>query len=810
MGTLLQDIRYGARLLIRFPSVTIAALVALALGTGVNTALFSIVNAVLLAPLPFPDSQELVQVWRTELPRLQLGSVSYPRYVDWRARNRAFEESGVFGPAVLTLTGRDAPERLATGRATASFFRTLGAPPLAGRYILEEEDRPGGANVVVVGEQFWRTRMGADPNVLGTTLTLDGRAHTVVGIAPGFYREMWRADIWVPLAMAVDQMERGRGFLTYVGRLHNGMTVERARVSLQDLATEMARDYPADRYGFHVLTLHEVLTQGPRQALWILLGATAFVLLIACANVSNLLLARSVSRQREMAVRTALGAGRGRLLRQLLTETMLLSLMGGLLGLLLAAGLLRVFELLAPASFPRIATISLDLRVLGFSTVVACLAGIVAGVLPGMQVANAQPGDALREGSMRGATSASARAASRALVVSEIALAVVLVAAAGITVRSLQALLQQDLGLNPRGVLTFSITLPNIPLDQKVRALPRVIDFVSNFEERLRALPGVTAVGAISLLPIAQTGFNGVVRIQDRVIPPDESPLAEYRVVTPGYFETMGMSIVAGRALDGRDRMGAPPVAVISETLARQLWPGESAAAVVGHRLGHGWDESGDGAPVWREIVGISRDVRSRRPDAPPDAETYVPHAQFSLPSMNYTVRVAGTPESLVPAVRHELAALDSQLPLASVRTFEEVIAGATHASRLYSALTMLFGVLAAALAIVGIYSVMSCTVAQRVREMAIRSALGASREGLLRMVLREGFIMSAIGIVVGLAGAVGALQLMGALLYQVSPRDPLVLTGTASLVSVAAVLGYLVPALRASRVDAAVALRSE
>ncbi len=810
MGTLLQDIRYGARLLIRFPSVTIAALVALALGTGVNTALFSIVNTVLLAPLPFPDSHELVQVWRTELPRLQYGSVSYPRYVDWRARNRVFEESGAWGPAVLTLTGRDAPERVGAGRGTASFFRTLGAAPLAGRYILEDEDRPGGAAVVVVGEQFWRTRLGADPNVLGTTLTLDGRAHTVVGIAPPFYRGMWRAELWVPLAMAVDQMDRGRSFMLYVGRLHNGMTLERARISLQELAAEMARDYPQDRYGFNALTLHEVLTQGPRQALWILLGATAFVLLIACANVSNLLLARSVSRQREMAVRTALGAGRMRLLRQLLTETVVLSSIGGGLGLLLAAGLLRVFELLAPANFPRLAAISLDLRVLGFSMAVACLAGIVAGVLPGMQVVRSEPSDALREGSMRGATSAGARAVGRALVVSEIALAVVLVAAAGLTVRSLQALLDQDLGVNPRGVLTFSVTLPNIPVDRNVKALPRVVDFVSNFEERLRALPGVTAVGAISLLPIAQTGTNGAVRIPDRVIPPEELPLAEFRVVTPGYFETMGMSIVAGRALDERDRMDTPLVTVVNETLARQLWPGEAMAAVVGHRLGNGWDESGDNVPVWREVVGVSRDVRSRRPDAPPDAETYVTHAQFSLPTMNYTVRVAGSPEGLVPAVRRELAAIDPQLPVAQARTFEEVIAGATSTSRLYSGLTMLFGVLAGALAIVGIYSVMSCTVAQRVREMAIRSALGASRQGLLRMVLREGFIMSAIGIVLGLVGAVGALRLMSALLYQVSPRDPLVLAATALLVSIAAVLGYLVPALRASRVDAAVALRSE
>lgn len=811
MNSLLQDLRYGVRILMRFPGVTIAALLALALGTGVNTALFSIVNAVLLQPLPFPGSHQLVQVWRTELPRLQFGSVSYPRYIDWRARNRVFQESGAYGVTGLTLTGRDVPERLAGAQATASFFRTIGAPPLAGRYIADDEDAPGGPRVVVLGEQLWRTRFGADLGVVGSTVTLDGQAHTVVGIAPAAYRDTWRADAWVPLAMAVNPLERGRSFLRYIGRLRDGMTLDQAQPALQELAADMSRDYPDDRYGFFTRTLHDVETQGSRQALWILLGATGFVLLIACANVSNLLLARSVARQREMAVRAALGAGRARLLRQFLTETVVLSVTGGLLGLWLAAGLLRLFAIFAPANFPRLGAIAFDWRVLGVSVLIAGLAGVLAGVLPALVVARVQPGDALRAADTRGTTSGRARGISRLLVVSELALAVVLVAAAGLTIRSLQALMQQDLGLNTRGVLTFTVALPNVDLQlDGSRAIPQVVSFVDRFEERLRVLPGVASVGAINMLPIATSGSNGPVRVPDRVIRPEESPLAEFRAVTPGYFETVGMPLVAGRPIDARDRAGSTPVAVISETLAHQLWPGDPLEAIVGRRLGHGWDERGDDVPMWREIVGISRDVRSRRPDAPPDAETYVPHAQFSLPSMTYTVRTIGSPEGFVPAVRHELAALDSQLPLAAVRTFQDVVDSATRASRLYSALTTLFGILAAALAIIGIYSVMSCTVAERVREMAIRAALGASRQGLLAMVLREGFTMSAIGIAAGLLGALGAAQLMGALLYQVSPYDPSVLLGTALLVSVAAVLGYLVPALRASRVDAAVALRSE
>jgi putative ABC transport system permease protein len=811
MSQLLQDLRYGVRILTRSPGVTIAALLALALGTGVNTALFSIVNAVLLEPLPFRDSHELVQVWRTELPRMQYGAASFPRYVDWRTRNRAFEESGAYAPATLTLTGREAPERISSGRATASFFRTIGAQPLVGRYIVDEEDRPGGANVVVISEQMWRTRFGSDPQVLGSALVLDGKPHTVIGIAPAGYRDFWRIDAWVPLAMAVDPLDRGRGILTFVGRLRDGLTLERARAEMQDLATEMAREYSLDRYGFFMLTLHDALTQGPRQALWILLAATALVLLIACANVSNLLLARSIARQREMAVRAALGAERGRLIRQLLTETVLLSVTGGLIGLLLAGGLLRLFALIAPANFPRLAAITLDLRVLGFSIVVALLAGIVAGVLPGLHVARADPGDALREGSTCGATSRRARAVSRGLVVSELALAVVLVAAAGLTVRSLQALIQQDLGLNTHGVLTFTVGIPNVEMSpNQPRAIPRVVDFVGSFEERIRAVPGVSSVGAINMLPIAQAGSNGTLRLPDRELPPEELPLSEFRAVTPGYFDTLDIPIVAGRAIDARDRANTPLVAVLNETLAHQLWPGEALAAIVGRRIGHGYDENGSGNAVWREVVGVSRDTRSRRPDAPPDAETYVPHAQFSFPSMTFTVRAIGTPESLTPSIRRQLAEIDPQLPLAGVRLFDDVVDGATRSSRLYSWLTMLFGFLAAALAIVGIYSVMSYAVAQRVREMAIRSALGASRVGLLKMVLHEGGVMSMLGIVLGLAGALAASQVIGTLLYHVSPRDPLVLTGTAIIVSVAALLGCLVPALRASRVDAAVALRME
>ncbi|MGH9173947.1 MAG: ABC transporter permease, partial [Vicinamibacterales bacterium] len=458
MDRLWQDVRYGARLLLRFPGATAAGLLALALGTGVNTALFSIVNTVLLTPLPFPNADELVQVWRTELPRLQFGSASYPRYVDWRGRNRVFAEMGAYSPGGLTLTGRDAPERLPGARATASFFRTLAAPPIAGRYLADDEDRPGGPKVIVIGEQLWRRRFGGDLRLLDSTLTIDGAPHTVIGIAPAAYTEMWRVDAWVPLATTVDQNTRGRNFLVVVGRLKEELTLDQAQPAMSDLAAGMSRDYPRDRSGFFMMSLHEVLTRGPRQALWILLGATGVVLLIACANVANLLLVRAVTRQKEMAVRTALGAGHWRLVRQLMTETIILSLAGGGLGLTLAAGLLRLFALVAPANFPRLASIGLDGRVLAFSLGVAAVTGFLAAVLPAIHAARAEPGDALRESS-RGATAGRARLFSRLLVMGEIAMAVMLVAAAGLTIRSLQQLMRQDLGLTTRGVLTFTVSL---------------------------------------------------------------------------------------------------------------------------------------------------------------------------------------------------------------------------------------------------------------------------------------------------------------------------------------------------------------
>ena len=796
-----QDVRFAGRLMIRFPGVTAAAVLTLALGTGVNTALFSIVNAVLLRPLPFPEASELVQIWRAEPPGLEFGAASYPRYVDWRARSRAFDEMGAFAPFGLTLTGGDAPERITGAQATASFFRALGATPVLGRWFTDDEDAPGGEHVVVLSHALWTRRFGASPAVLGTAITLNGEAHTILGVAPPGMAEAWRAEAWVPLAMAVDQARRTSNSLLVLGRLREGVSLDAARRDMTDVAAAMARDYPGDQYGFTLLLVHDVVTRGPRQALWVLLGATSLVLLIACANVANLLLARAVSRQKEIAIRAAIGAGRRRLLRQLLTETVLLAAIGSALGLAVAAALLRVFAVLAPPAFPRLAAVAVDLRVLLFSIVVAAGCGMAAGIAPALQLFRTTPGSALRDGGSRGATSGGAARVSRALVVSEIALAVMLVAAAGLTFRSLQQLVAQELGVTRDGVLTFSVSLPGNDDDLATRE--RRVRFFAALQERIQGGPGVVTAGAINMLPIAATGMNGQVYIRDRAIAREERPITEFRVATPGYFDALGIRLVAGRLPGARDGANAPLVVVINETLARLLWPNLPPAQVIGRLMGTGFD---DGS-TWREVIGVVRDVRSRRPDAPPDPETYVPHAQYPLATMVFTVKTTTPPEALVPFVRAELARLDPTVPIASVRTMDNVIAAATRSNRLYSALTTVFALLAAVLAVVGIYSVMSYSVASRTRELAIRAALGASASGLLRMIVREGLLVSALGIALGLVGALAAARVLGSLLYQVSATDTAVFTATAACVALAALLGYVVPAIRAARVDPVAAL---
>ena len=797
----IRSLRQGFRLLFRAPGFAATAILTLALGIGATTALFTVVNAVLLEPLPFPDSNRLIQLWRSELPALTYGSASYPRYLDWRTHQRVFTDLGAWSPRGFTITGPEGPERAAGAMASASYFTVVGAPPVIGRYFTDAEDRRGAPKVAVISEGLWRRRYQASPAVLGAAAQIDGEAYTIVGVAPAGFTEVWRHDVWIPVGQVADPSNRGSNFLLSFGKLREGMTLAGARQGLQDLAAQMSREHAVDKYTFTARPVHEVVTENVTRGLSMLLAATALLLLIACTNVANLLLARAVVRERDLAVRASLGAGRRRLFGQVMGETLALGLMGSVVGIALAWGLLRIFVTLAPVNFPRLAAVTLDTRVLLFSLVVALVSGLIAGIAPAIHLLRSDLNAVIRSGGNRSATAGRARAASRLLVISEVALALALVTTAGLMVKSLLRLQAQDLGLTREPVLTFGIGVPPFVASGN-EAVGR---FQREFLERVRALPGVTSASAISLLPIGATGNNGPVRRIDQLGDSEGVPVTEFRVVMDRYFETMGIPIIAGRTMDDRDRKTTGFVAMVNDTLARRLFPNLEPSAVVGQpvRL------FGTTGPT-NEIVAVVANIRSRRPDMPPDPEIYVAFDQNPAAGMSYVVRAQGDPAALSHQIRGTLAQMTPYVAIANMRTFEEVVANSTRTSGLLSWLSVIFGLLAAVLAILGIYSVMSYTVAQRERELAIRAAVGASRSSLLSMVLREGLLLSGAGIVAGAVLAFAASGVLRSLLYQVSATDPMVFAASAFGLAAIALAGYLIPAARASRVEPVMALRSE
>ncbi|HET9370974.1 MAG TPA: ABC transporter permease, partial [Vicinamibacterales bacterium] len=564
MTNLAPDLRQGLRLLWRAPGFAVTAILTLALGIGATTALFTVVNAVLLDPLPFPESHALIQVWRSELPALTYGSASYQRYLDWRQHQRVFTDLGAWAPRGVNVAGPQGPERLPGAMASASFFRVIDAPPVVGRYFSDDEDRKGGERVTVISEGLWRRRYAAAPTVLGSSMQVDGESYTIIGVAPAGFSEVWRLDVWLPLGLFADAGNRQSNFLLAFGRLREGLTVESARNGLADLGAQMSREHPVDKYTFTARPLHDVITEGAMRGLWLLLGATSLLLLIACTNVANLLLARSVIRERDLAIRASLGAGRSRLFGQVMGETIALSVLGSLVGVALAWGLLRIFVSLAPANFPRLAAIDLDASVLVFSLVVAVVAGVVSGLAPAIHLLRSDLDNVMRAGGSRAVTAGRARAASRLLVVSEVALALALVTTAALMVKSLMRLQSQDLGVARVPILTFSVGVPPFVATGN-DAIERL---QGGLLERVRALPGVTHASAINMLPIANTGFNGPVRRLDQTGDNEGVPVVEHRTVMDRYFETMGVPILAGRAFDERDRAGAPFAVIINETLA--------------------------------------------------------------------------------------------------------------------------------------------------------------------------------------------------------------------------------------------------
>lgn len=794
MHTILQDVRFGSRLFAKSPGFAVLAVAALALGIGANTAVFSVVYGVLLKPLPYPEPDRLVAVFDTQ-PDCKTCPASFPKYIDWRDQNRVFEAIGGSVPTSAIMTGRGDPERISTARMTATLFRTLGVAPLMGRWFSEEEDHPGGPSVVILGHGFWVDRLGRNPKVLGTTIVLDDVPRTIVGVMPAGFAHR-NAAVFVPLARRFDESQRNSHFLATYGRLKPGVTVEQAKREMIALGRRLAREH-GNNHGIDVQPLARQVIGDAATPLLVLLASVTFVLLIACANVANLLLARSSARRREVAVRTALGATRWRLVRQLLTESLMLAMAGASLGLGLAFAAVRAFVASAPPIVPRMTTIGIDWPVLLFTLGVACATGVLFGLAPILHTRGERAGDALKEEAGRSGGGSGSRRTGNALVVAEIALAIVLLAGAGLMARSLANLQRQDVGISTERVIAFDLALPEARYgdDARLRA------FFDRAFEAIRAVPGVQSVGATSLLPLRAFGSNAYFTIEGKTLWKDnEAPLAEVRLVGGDYYQTMGIRLVRGRLFGPQDIDPAHTVVIINEALARRCWPGEDP---VGKRIQID-------TPDWSEVVGVVGDVRGQSPALEPAYEVAFPLAQGPQRTMTIAVRTTfQDPRGVLAGIRQAVAAVDPAQPLSKIETMEEVVNNSLSRPRVLSILIASFAGLAAVLALVGVYGLMAYAVSQQARELGIRMAMGAGPAALTRMVLTRGVCLAAGGIALGLASALALTRLMRSILYDVSPADPTVL-GVACVGVLAATLGacYL-PARAAARVDPIQTLRA-
>ena len=805
---MLADLKYALRALHKSPGFTLIAALTLALGIGANRAIFSVVNAVLLRPLPYRDAERLVTVNHLypSLKGLEAG-VSAPGFVDYRARARTLERVAVEAGWSPNLTGRGDPERLTGARVSGEFFATLGAPAAVGRALRPDEDAPGREFVVVLSDGFWRRRFGADPAAVGQTLTLDGQPHQIVGVMPRGFRDFFsrEAELWRPLALTGEQTSGGRTneWLSLVARLRPGVTVDQAQRDLRALATQLKQEYPesypAD-WSLAVASLREKGTGNVRPALLVLFGAVGFVLLIACANVANLLLARAAGRSREVAVRTALGAQRGRIVRQLLTESVVLAVGGGLLGLGLAWFGVSALGAFDPAGVPG-ETISIDAPVLVFALALSVATGLLFGLAPALQAAGTGLQGTLREGGRGAAGDRGAQTVRRVLIVAEVALALVLLAGAGLLMKSFARLQDVNPGFDPRNVLTANVALPQA----KYPSDTQQIAFFEQLLPRLAAIPGVRAVGATTSVPFAGSGWTRSFTVDGYQAPAGQpGPWGEFKVVSPGYPAAIGVPLRRGRLFTDQDGPGAPRVALVDEEMARRYWPNDDP---IGKRI-----VLGAGGPSERrlEVVGVLGHVRQQGLDDEARVQLYVPFRQQGMDGMTLVVRTAGDPLQAVPLVRAAVQAVDRDQPISQVRTVDTLVADSVGQRRLTTVLLALFAGVALLLACIGLYGVTAYSVTQRTREIGVRMALGAAGPQVVGAFVRDGLRLTLVGLAVGLAAALAAGRLIASQLFEVEPGDPVTLAVTAAaLAGVAALASYL-PARRATRVDPMTALRAE
>ncbi len=811
MDSLFKDIRFGVRSLLKRPGFTAIAIITLALGIGANTAIFSVVNALLLRPLPFKEPARLVQVWEANYKRgRNTMDVSYPNFADWRDQNQVFEQIAAYSDETFNLTDTGEPERIQGEIVSPSLFPLLGIRPVLGRVLLPEEDYPNKVFSVMMSERLWRRRFNSDPQIIGRTIKLDSESFTVVGVVPNItdlFDLQSDTELWVPIAHSSGFNNRYGHYLDVAARLKPGVTREQAQANMDTIAGGLAAQYPSSNvdHAVRLVPLQEQIVGDFRLAALVLLGAVLFVLLIASANVANMLLARAASRKREVAIRTALGAGRWRIVRQLLTESLLLSALGGAVGLLLALWGVYLLVAFGPADLPRAKEVAVDGRVLVFTLAVSLLTGIIFGFVPALQASRPDLNETLKEGGRSTTGSAGHRRVRSLLVVSEIALSLMLLVGAGLLMRSFVKLQAVNPGFNPNNVLTMRISLRG-PNYQK--GAP-VIAFHDQLLEKVKALPGVQAVATRSHVPIAaDDGYaNLSFAIEGRLPDAANRSTAFYNAVSPDYFQTMEIPLLKGRPFEALDDRKAQSVIIINETLARRYFSGDDP---IGRRMT--FNDEDPKEEDWVTIVGVVRDTKPRAVDltASPVAEMYMPFAQQPESSTALMIRTTNNPESVGAAVRHEVRTLDKTQLVHSVRTLDSVMSEAVATPRFRTSLLGVFAVVALILAMVGIYGVMSYAVTQRTHEIGIRMALGARAVDVLKLLVRNGMGPVLLGVALGLAGAIGLTRLMASFLFGVTPTDALTLAVVSVSLILVALIACCLPARRATKVDPLVALRYE
>ena len=802
-STILRDVRYALRMLLRNPGFTAVALLTFAVGIGVNTAVFSVFNGVLLRPLPYPGADRITMMWVDNRPQgIKEDIGSYPNYVDWRARNTSFEHVAAYTGGAFTLTGADEPERIPGARTTANFHDVMGLKPVLGRLYTEEHEKAGNDNVVLLSHGLWQRRFGGAADVLGRTMTLNGVPHEIIGVMPPELRLPSTAQLWKPLAPTDGQRAARNSFwLPVIGRLKPGVPLAQAQTEMTAIASRIEAEYPSMAgFGAHLVPLHRQIVGDVERSLLVLMAAVGCVLLIACANLGNLMLGRTAARRKELAIRTALGAARGRLIRQIVTETLVLAVAGAILGLLLAFWATEFFLQVGGDAIPRPESITIDGRVVLFTLALAVVAAILAGLVPAFQATRTAVREHLQEGGREGGGGGSRRTRS-VLIGAEMALAFMLLAGAGVLVRTLWSMQQVDRGFDPAGVAVMTLSLPPalFPEQADVRS------FYGRLLDRIRTLPGVESAATTTgvLQPVVTS--SGVFSIEGKPDPPPgqqvEFPL---EVVSPGFFETLRIPLAAGRTFGDQDHADAPPVVVINETLAQYGWPGQSA---VGRRI-KGGTAASDGP--WLTVIGVIRDVRRAEVTRAIRPELYFPSLQGTPRTQMVVVRTAGDPARILPTIRGEVRAMHPQLPLFAAGTLEGELSETLSQPRFRAILLAGFAVIAMLLASIGIYGVTAHAVGQRTREVGVRMALGAQPRDVLLLILRQHLRPAVVGIAFGLAGAFALARFIRSLVYGVGAADPATLSGMGLTLLLVAAFACWIPARRATRVDAVVALRKQ